>query len=97
MGKVKCPGSIRNATPTPIERKCHNCGVLVEMWSDEEKAECHKCGTTIFKDKVLPVSSGASQRKSAWETYLMLKRFRQRQKSGLQPMGIQNSLKMLPS
>ncbi len=52
MSKVKCPGSIRNATPTPIDRKCHNCGVMVEMWSDEEKTDCHKCGTTIFKDKV---------------------------------------------
>lgn len=52
MAKVKCPGSIRNATPTPIDRKCHNCGCDVEMWSDEEKADCPKCGTTIFKDKV---------------------------------------------
>ena len=49
MGKVRCPGSIRNTTPTPIERKCHNCGATLEMWSDEEKADCHKCGTEIFQ------------------------------------------------
>jgi len=52
MGKVRCPGSIRNTTPVPIERKCHNCGATIEMWSDEEKVDCHKCGTEIFKDKV---------------------------------------------
>lgn len=51
MEKVRCPGSLRTTVPTPIERKCHKCGEVVEIWSDEEKADC-KCGATIFKDKL---------------------------------------------
>ncbi len=51
MDKVRCPGSLRTTVPTPTERKCHKCGAIVEIWSDEEKADC-KCGTIIFKDKL---------------------------------------------
>ena len=52
MSDIRCPGSLGTTVPTPVERKCHKCGALVEIWSDEEKADC-KCGTTIFKDKKL--------------------------------------------
>ena len=51
MSDIRCPGSLRTTVPTPTERKCHKCGLIVEIWSDEEKADC-KCGTTIFKDKL---------------------------------------------
>ncbi len=50
MSKIRCPGSLSTTVPTPTERKCHKCGALVEIWSDEEKTDC-KCGTTVFKDK----------------------------------------------
>ncbi len=49
MGKVRCPGSIKTTVPEPLERKCPKCGSTVEIWSDEEKADC-KCGATVFKD-----------------------------------------------
>ncbi|MDR4505627.1 MAG: hypothetical protein MRK01_12705 [Candidatus Scalindua sp.] len=49
MGKVRCPGSIKTTVPEPLERKCPKCGSLVEIWSDEEKADC-RCGATVFKD-----------------------------------------------
>ena len=49
MGKVRCPGSIKTTVPEPLERKCPKCGSIVEIWSDEEKADC-KCGATVFKD-----------------------------------------------
>jgi hypothetical protein len=51
MGKVRCPGSISSATPTPMERPCPRCGSMVEIWSDEERVEC-KCGGVVFKDRV---------------------------------------------
>lgn len=50
MSKIRCPGSLRTTAPTPMDRKCHRCGRIVEIWSDEEKADC-RCGATIFKDK----------------------------------------------
>ncbi len=50
MTEIRCPGSLRTTVPTPVERKCHKCGDMVEIWSDEEKADC-KCGAIIFKDK----------------------------------------------
>lgn len=50
MSKIRCPGSLRTTVPTPVERECHKCGAMVEIWSDEEKADC-RCGATIFKDK----------------------------------------------
>ena len=48
--KIRCPGSLTTTAPTPIERECPKCGSIVEIWSDEEKAEC-ECGLTLFKDK----------------------------------------------
>ncbi len=49
MAKVRCPGSLKTTVPEPLERKCTKCGSMVEIWSDEEKADC-KCGATVFKD-----------------------------------------------
>ena len=49
--KIRCPGSLKTTAPTPVERRCPKCGRMVELFSDEEKAQC-KCGNTIFKDKV---------------------------------------------
>ncbi len=49
MAKVRCPGSMKTMVPEPLERKCPECGSMIEIWSDEEKADC-KCGATVFKD-----------------------------------------------
>ncbi len=49
MAKVRCPGSMKTMVPEPLERKCPKCGSMIEIWSDEEKADC-KCGETVFKD-----------------------------------------------
>ncbi len=50
-GKVRCPGSMKSTTPEVIERECPKCGRTIEMFADEEKADC-KCGNTVFKNKV---------------------------------------------
>ena len=50
MAKVRCPGSMKTMVPEPLERKCPKCGDMIEIWSDEEKADC-RCGETVFKDK----------------------------------------------
>ncbi len=49
MAKVRCPGSMKTMVPEPLERKCPKCGSMIEIWSDEEKADC-RCGATVFKD-----------------------------------------------
>lgn len=51
MPQFRCPGSLRSATPVPMERTCHKCGRIVEIFSDEEKILC-RCGAVVFRDKV---------------------------------------------
>ena len=48
-----CPGSSKIRNPVPEYLSCTNCGGEVEMWSDETKARCTDCGTTVYRD-VLP-------------------------------------------
>jgi len=50
MPQFRCPGSIRSATPRPLERVCKHCGKKVEMFSDEEMVRC-KCGAMVFKER----------------------------------------------
>ncbi len=47
-----CPGSGNIRTPIPSLIKCPGCGEEVEIWSDELKAKCTKCGATVFKENV---------------------------------------------
>ena len=46
-----CPGgtSIKNATPEYI--LCTNCGAELEIWTDELRAKCSKCGTLNCRDR----------------------------------------------
>ncbi len=46
-----CPGanSIKNATPEYII--CTNCGSELEIWTDELRATCKKCGTVNCRDR----------------------------------------------
>ena len=39
-----CPGLRDFLRPTPAYVQCHVCGADVEIWSDEDVAECSKCG-----------------------------------------------------
>jgi len=32
--------------------KCRNCGAEVEIFSDETRIKCQKCGTMVFKEKM---------------------------------------------
>ncbi|GAH13090.1 unnamed protein product, partial [marine sediment metagenome] len=46
----KCPGAAKIRTPIPAYKKCPDCGEEVEIWSDELKAKCTKCGAMVFRD-----------------------------------------------
>ncbi len=46
----ECPGSGNIRTPIPSLKECPGCGEEVEIWSDELRAKCTKCGATVFKE-----------------------------------------------
>ena len=47
----KCPGQdMRNLRVALY--KCQNCGAEVEIFSDELKIKCHKCGQYVYKEKM---------------------------------------------
>ncbi|MCS4540996.1 MAG: hypothetical protein HY929_01535 [Euryarchaeota archaeon] len=50
--EVKCPGSAAIRRPTIVIVKCTNCGEEVEIFADEMKAKCDKCGTIVFRESV---------------------------------------------
>jgi NADH pyrophosphatase NudC (nudix superfamily) len=39
-------------TPVPIYKECPTCHEEVEIWSNELKRQCGKCGTVVFKEDV---------------------------------------------
>ncbi len=46
---AKCPGQdIRNLRSAFY--RCPNCGAEVEMFSDEQRIKCRKCGTMVYKE-----------------------------------------------
>ena len=47
-----CPGFEAFKGLSAFECKCPNCGHEVEIFSDEMRAKCQKCGTMVFKEKV---------------------------------------------
>jgi len=47
---ASCPGISQFMRPVPEYIKCPKCGGDVEIWSDEEKAQCHQCGTTVSRN-----------------------------------------------
>ncbi|ODS39343.1 MAG: hypothetical protein A7316_05760 [Candidatus Altiarchaeales archaeon WOR_SM1_86-2] len=51
MTTFKCPGASNIIRPKPGYVKCPGCGIEVEIWSDELKGECRKCGKTVFKEE----------------------------------------------
>ena len=44
---LKCPGLDRTLTVIPVEQPCPQCGEIVEIWSDELKRRCAKCGMVV--------------------------------------------------
>lgn len=44
-----CPGLSQFMRPKPEYIKCPHCGGQVEIWSDEEEAECGNCGATVAR------------------------------------------------
>ena len=48
--QFECPGSKFIKKPYPTFIKCKRCGADVEIWTDEPKAECDKCGCVNMKE-----------------------------------------------
>ena len=46
-----CPGSRGIREPVPEDISCPQCGQAVEIWTDEKKAVCPKCKTTVFRER----------------------------------------------
>ena len=46
-----CPGQDGRNLTISIH-KCPECGSEVEIFSDETRAKCHKCGNVVQKEKV---------------------------------------------
>ena len=50
MDHTVCPGSRLVRQPVPEIFQCPKCGDEVEIWSDEIKGSCPKCGTTVMRE-----------------------------------------------
>lgn len=49
-----CPGVANLLRPVPEYIECPNCGLEVEIWSDEVEAVCSSCGAVVIREKRLP-------------------------------------------
>lgn len=47
----RCPGASDIVRPTLVIVKCRACGNEVEMFTDEFKTTCDKCGATVFREE----------------------------------------------
>ena len=47
----KCPGQDMRNLRVSLH-KCPKCGAEVEIFSDEIKVKCQKCGEKVYKEKV---------------------------------------------
>lgn len=48
---MKCPGQDMRKLRVSIH-KCPGCGAEVEIFSDEMRVKCRKCGEMVYKEKV---------------------------------------------
>ena len=48
---MKCPGQDMRNLRVSVH-KCPECGTEVEIFSDELRQKCRKCGTMVYKEKV---------------------------------------------
>ena len=44
-----CPGIKKFLRPKPEYVQCSNCASSVEIWSDEDSAECEICGKEVSR------------------------------------------------
>ena len=47
----RCPGQDMRKLRVELY-KCPNCGAEVEIFSDEIKVKCPKCGKKVYKEKI---------------------------------------------
>ena len=47
----KCPGQDFRKLRVQLY-KCPSCGAEVEIFSDEIKVKCQKCGTKVYQEKI---------------------------------------------
>ena len=47
---LKCPGLERALTIIPELFPCPCCGAEIEIWTDERKARCGRCGELISRE-----------------------------------------------
>jgi hypothetical protein len=47
-----CPGSKIFKSPMPEPIACSGCHEELEIWTDEMKVRCKKCGTVTYKDRM---------------------------------------------
>ena len=47
---MKCPGQDMRNLRVSVH-KCPKCGAEVEIFSDELRARCQKCGQVVYKEK----------------------------------------------
>jgi len=47
----KCPGQDMRNLRVSVHR-CPNCGAEVEIFSDELKVKCQKCGEKVYREQV---------------------------------------------
>jgi len=47
----KCPGQDTRKLRVEVH-KCPQCGAEVELFSDETRIKCLKCGTMVFREKL---------------------------------------------
>ncbi len=45
-----CPGLENHLRPKPQYITCPNCGGDLEIWTDEDEADCLDCGTKVYRD-----------------------------------------------
>jgi DNA-directed RNA polymerase subunit RPC12/RpoP len=48
---TKCPGQDMRKLRVSLY-KCPNCSADVEIFSDEIKVKCQKCGEKVYRDKI---------------------------------------------
>ncbi len=46
-----CPGQDMRKLRVELY-KCQNCGAEVEIFSDEIKVKCHKCGAKVYRERM---------------------------------------------
>ena len=46
-----CPGALNIREPRPEYEPCPECGYEVEIWTDESRRRCARCGAVVTKGR----------------------------------------------